>query len=52
MNEPSIEQFTNIDAFAIITEWEQFKHYNFLGKIVFDGRNILENSNQIYQIGK
>ena len=41
-----------VDAVAILTEWEEFKHINIGGaKEVFDGRNINENQNKI-SIGK
>ena len=36
----------------ILTEWGEFKDLNFDKVSVFDGRNILKNSNKIYQIGK
>lgn len=42
--------FNNIDACAIVTEWEAFKHFDFKKSIVFDGRNILLES--FYSIGK
>jgi len=42
----------NLDAVAILTEWGEFKDLNFDKVSVFDGRNILKNSNKIYQIGK
>ena len=40
----------NIDALAILTEWEEFKNKDFSKTIVFDGRGILDKSN--YSIGK
>ena len=40
----------NIDAAAILTEWEEFKNKDFSKTIVFDGRGILVKSN--YSIGK
>jgi UDPglucose 6-dehydrogenase len=40
----------NVDAFAIVTGWEAFKHFDFKKSMVFDGRNILEKT--YYSIGK
>jgi UDPglucose 6-dehydrogenase len=40
----------NIDAAAILTEWEEFKNKDFSKTIVFDGRGKLAKSN--YSIGK
>ena len=42
----------NLDAIAILTEWDEFKDLSIDNVPVFDGRNILNNSNKIYQIGK
>jgi len=42
--------FQFIDLCLIITEWPEFKNLNFSGmkqKIVIDGRNILENRENI-----
>jgi len=47
----SFDENDQINAIAILTEWEEFKTINFSGKIVFDGRNILENK-EINYIGK
>ena len=40
------------NAVAILTEWDEFKKIDFNKSKVFDGRNILSNSVNIYQIGK
>ena len=42
---------SKIDAFAILTEWINFKKVDFSDKFVFDGRNII-NSNNLISIGK
>ena len=42
----------NFDAIVILTEWDEFKDLSIDKVSVFDGRNILKNSNKIYQIGK
>jgi len=42
---------SKIDAFAILTEWINFKQVDFSDKFVFDGRNII-NSNNLISIGK
>jgi UDPglucose 6-dehydrogenase len=34
----------DIDAVAVITEWEEFKSFNFKSLKVFDGRNIIKDS--------
>ena len=44
--------FKNFDAVAILTEWDEFKKIDFNKSKVFDGRNIISNSVNIYQIGK
>ena len=41
--------FSYFDAVAILTEWVQFKKFNFKGTRVYDGRNILMDSH--YSIG-
>ena len=41
-----------IDAVAILTEWDEFKDFDFKNLVVFDGRNILKESNKFYQIGR
>lgn len=43
-------ELVNIDAYAILTEWNEFKDLEFDSKMIFDGRNILKNS--FYSIGK
>ncbi len=43
--------FNNVDACAIVTEWEAFKHFDFKKSMVFDGRNILEKK-EVTHIGK
>jgi len=42
--------FNNVDACALVTEWEAFKHFDFKKSIVFDGRNILENCDLVIGI--
>ena len=39
-----------VDAFAVLTEWEEFKNYPYKGMTVFDGRNLLNEA--FYSIGK
>ncbi len=34
-----------INGIAILTEWDEFKHYNFGDTIIFDGRNIIDSNN-------
>jgi len=34
-------QFGNVDAIAILTEWEEFKDLDFENTPVFDGRNLI-----------
>jgi len=41
-----------VDAVAILTEWDEFKNFEFKNLMVFDGRNILKESSKIYQIGR
>ena len=43
--------FDKIDISIILTEWEEFKSFDFKKSIIFDGRNILEIQDVIY-IGK
>ena len=43
--------FNNVDACALVTEWEAFKHFDFKKSMVFDGRNILEKK-EVTHIGK
>lgn len=45
------DAFTNVDAVAILTEWDEFKEYDYVSlsttmrnKVIFDGRNILDKS--------
>lgn len=42
--------FLEIDISVILTEWEEFKNFDFDKSKVFDGRNILKKS--FYSIGK
>ena len=42
--------FKNLDAIAILTEWDEFRKIDFNKSKVFDGRNILKES--FYSIGK
>ena len=42
--------FGYFDAVAILTEWDQFKKFNFEGTKVYDGRNILVDTH--YSIGR
>ena len=44
----SSSNFNNVDAIAILTEWKEFKKIDFSDKIIFDGRNILNDSNVNY----
>jgi len=44
-------KFEKLEAIAILTEWEDFKNFDFKSKIVFDGRNILKHRDAI-AIGK
>ena len=34
-----------INGIAILTEWDEFKNYNFGDIIIFDGRNIIDSNN-------
>ena len=36
------------DAIAILTEWEEFKHFKYENKKVFDGRNLLKVKRKNY----
>ena len=51
-----LNEIKKCDAFIILTEWEEFKKIDWeeiaKGRKVFDGRNILNKSKNIYQIGK
>lgn len=44
--------FKEIDAITILTEWNEFENIKYSDIKVFDGRNILKESNKIYQIGR
>ena len=50
-NNPN-EAIIGADAVAIVTEWDKFKNLSFFGTPVFDGRNIIEGSSNLYHIGK
>ena len=41
-----------VDAVAILTEWDEFKYFDFENLVVFDGRNILKESIKTHQIGR
>ncbi len=47
----SSPNLNNFDAYAIVTEWVDFKYFDFKKSMVFDGRNLLKSSNVNY-IGK
>jgi UDPglucose 6-dehydrogenase len=38
----SAEEILNCDAILIVTEWEEFNHLDYRGKIVIDGRRVLK----------
>ena len=42
LNKPS--NFEEIDATAILTEWDEFKNFDYGNSCLFDGRNLLEKS--------
>lgn len=45
-----LEQF---DAIAILTDWQEFRRFDFKSSKVFDGRNLLdENKSNVIYIGK
>lgn len=48
----SMPSFKEIDATVILTEWNEFKNIKYSDIKVFDGRNILDKSDEIYQIGR
>ena len=48
-SKPSLNK---VDAVVILTEWNEFKNFGFENLVVFDGRNILKESNKIHQIGR
>lgn len=39
------EGIKEINGIAILTEWDEFKNYNFGDIIIFDGRNIIDSNN-------
>ena len=41
-----------VDTVIILTEWDEFKNFDFENLVVFDGRNILKESNKFHQIGR
>jgi len=45
----NLNQIKSCDAYAILTEWEEFKKFNNYGKPIFDGRKI--NFSSTYSIG-
>ena len=45
----NLNQIKSCDAYAILTEWEEFKKFNNYGKPIFDGRKI--NVSSTYSIG-
>ena len=48
----NLSDILHLDAFAILTEWEEFKKINLTeSKVIFDGRNINQNQNR-FSIGK
>ena len=48
----SMPSFKEIDVIIILTEWNEFKNIKYSDIKVFDGRNILNESDKIYQIGR
>jgi UDPglucose 6-dehydrogenase len=48
----SMPSFKEIDVTVILTEWNEFKNIKYSDIKVFDGRNILDKSDEIYQIGR
>ena len=38
----TVEEILNCDAILIVTEWEEFNHLDYRGKIVIDGRRVLK----------
>ena len=47
----NLPNFDKIDISVILTEWKEFKSFDFKKSIIFDGRNILENQ-KVISIGK
>ncbi len=45
----NLNQIKSCDAYAILTEWQEFKKFNNYGKPIFDGRKI--NAVSTYSIG-
>ena len=43
--------FEKIDVAAILTEWDEFKNFDYVNASVFDGRNLLINKDKL-TIGK
>tara|TARA_B110000037_G_scaffold218285_1_gene280995 strand:- start:865 stop:2214 length:1350 start_codon:yes stop_codon:yes gene_type:complete len=39
------KEMKEINGIAILTEWDEFKNYNFGDNIIFDGRNIIDSNN-------
>ena len=37
---------TQVDAIAIMTDWDEFKNYDYHNQIIFDGRNIINRDNK------
>ena len=37
---------TQVDAIAIMTDWGEFKNYDYRNQIIFDGRNIINRDNK------
>jgi UDPglucose 6-dehydrogenase len=37
----------NTNGIAILTEWDEFKNYNYRNTIIFDGSNIIHNKNLV-----
>ena len=46
--------FEDIDLSTILTEWDEFKHFDFKKSKVFDGRSIINQdcTNITYSVGK
>ena len=47
-----LPNFNIVDACAIVTEWEAFKHLDFSKTIVFDGRRVVSEKNNLISLGK
>jgi len=48
-SKPSLNK---VNAVAILSEWDEFKYFDFENLVVFDGRNILKKSIKTHQIGR